>query len=1130
MFDQFAQELLRSLPQLPELSPEDCRRHLSKAYFYILENKWKRESDNLNAHEITEVAGYLRRLADTLETVAVFDPLNGIDVTDEVVTASAFVAAESLSLLKSLMQLPISRSVDVFRNEGNYVSLEAGLLYMIGGYTVNAGAAVRDIIGLEVSAQSTLGHSSSELVATIKHLCEGHIVDIRTAPQLPHDTDERLDPGQLVGTIRELLYTGLTAEISSFLLWLGGFESEEPQRIITDLRRRMRLIGGATHTEFADIHHLCGLLIVAVSRIQGVALVHAVPEPGTNDEEFQKKFRQYLLSVARGTAERRGRPYLWPTAMEYIQNCLPGPDLDCVIAMPTGSGKSFVAELAIAHALSKGWTLYLAPTNALANQIRRDLHIAFREARLADVHTFIGGMEYSTLSDMDGTAMTSGVVVMTPEKCALALRLYPEAFSDCSLCIFDECHLLNDTMRGVTADVVLAELMNVAPTIRFLMMSAMVSNPEELADWLKNAHNVGAIPTLIKWRPSRTIRGLVLVDNADLVLRTAAARRQLDTLPRRRRHQTFEVPLALMVGLSGPWTRDGASDYLLKRLPVYFPAQVERGSNQPQFPSWKNTTSRLVSETLALAGIPTINFMLSSRHHAFSSAAKSLQTMRQHNRGLEELPTLVSAWLNIADAELGVPTPLRELLRGGVAVHTSAMLPVEQAASEWMFTQRHTSLMFATGTLAEGLNLPATAVVIAGTSLGNSGTINAVDELSRVNSLILNGFGRAGRPGFSNQGVGILVSDGPYGAPVGRSVDPTRVLDRYAVLGEPDAAINVHSPIEAFIQDMASGNFGPDSGTSAEWSLTSLLIEHGEVKAGGILSKTLGAYHAHRRQVEWLERAQVRIRELHHSIANSRDIPPWLNSVAALSGLDILRLSNMFEAYIRSGIPQLDRSDLGQLSLMGWADLFIGVIAMMTPRFTVSMIPEATLRSAGMDPESLIASDMPPVGWETMWQGVSEALRSFMLGASYADIARVHHPNIRGTISNSRSNGGAAIPSVFKLVKNTFEPLAIFAGGFVALSEKILFDSPSVIADDLGALPLAIRYGCHSVQTLSWFRFGFRQRVCAHALQAAFPIPVDMDTDEMRSRWVKRALRNFINEEAQDSLLESVRVVLAREE
>ncbi len=110
--------------------------------------------------------------------------------------------------------------------------------------------------------------------------------------------------------------------------------------------------------------------------------------------------------------------------------------------MPTGSGKSFVGELAVSQSLHSGWVLYLAPTNALAEQIRGDLRLGL-ETLGTDILAFIGDQEYSTFSTDTVTQMqVNSVAVMTPEKCALALRLSPDAFASCSLVVFDECHLI----------------------------------------------------------------------------------------------------------------------------------------------------------------------------------------------------------------------------------------------------------------------------------------------------------------------------------------------------------------------------------------------------------------------------------------------------------------------------------------------------------------------------------------------------------------------------------------------------------------------------------------------------------------------------------------------------------------
>ncbi|TKI91583.1 hypothetical protein FC695_32590, partial [Bacillus cereus] len=76
-------------------------------------------------------------------------------------------------------------------------------------------------------------------------------------------------------------------------------------------------------------------------------------------------------------------------------------------------------------------------------------------------------------------------------------------------------------------------------------------------------------------------------------------------------------------------------------------------------------------------------------------------------------------------------TVLWDYLSRGIAVHSSAMLQVEQAASEYMFSNGQARLMFATGTLAQGLNLPAVAVVIAGMKMGDP---RETDNIQGVNN------------------------------------------------------------------------------------------------------------------------------------------------------------------------------------------------------------------------------------------------------------------------------------------------------------------------------------------------------------------------------------------------------------
>ena len=122
------------------------------------------------------------------------------------------------------------------------------------------------------------------------------------------------------------------------------------------------------------------------------------------------------------------------------------------------------------------------------------------------VRGFVGGAEYTLLAGESLEEVDPGeVLVMTPEKCSLALRQSPETFDDVALIVFDEAHLLGESRgRGVLSELVLAEILNRSESVPILMMSALVANPEALADWLEAVQGQPAIVIREPWRPTRT--------------------------------------------------------------------------------------------------------------------------------------------------------------------------------------------------------------------------------------------------------------------------------------------------------------------------------------------------------------------------------------------------------------------------------------------------------------------------------------------------------------------------------------------------------------------------------------------------------------------------------------------------
>ncbi|MFC3771121.1 DEAD/DEAH box helicase [Paenibacillus sp. GCM10012303] len=1165
MYDDYAKQIIEMLPPIPELDRDECRRVLSRAYFHILKSNIDATNDESSNHDMLFIRDYLRRLADTLESVAIFDSLNGLDIPRDIQNACAFVAAEALALLNEIPsddkyvedkvleeEEENPRLDDQLFTDSNYIMIEAALLYMIGGYDINSVALAKRIsISFDINFegyQQIKYLYSGKILNLIKLLTLGNLryeeeVDITIPPLPPYNKE------MLVGNITEMyvelriqFYQKLEIAVISYMEWLRGTDDgglQQSKQILNRIRDASILKNKENSigfTKLSDIYHLSSLLLTMIDRTCERSVVHVTPEPDGASTSYLDSFKRYLRNRAGGTELLKGRPFLWPSSMEYIKDCLPGPYRDSVVSMPTGSGKSFVAELAISHSLCRGWVLYIAPTNALAYQIRRDLSSSLSSFEDVRIRAFVGGAEYTTLEETK-LEEENFVVVMTPEKCALALRLYPEMFASCSLCIFDECHLLNDSNRGVTSDIILAQLFNSSKNIRFLLMSAMVSNPKDLAEWLEKSNGGSAIAKPINWRPSRTMRGLLLVDRDKLIPNAKEAKQTLSTLPKRRVKLNFKTPLALVVGLSGPWTLDGADDYRVSSIPVDFNATVIRTNVGPEFESWKNTSSRLLSELLAKKGIPTINFILTSRHHAFSSANKVTTAIITIDK--EELPTIVKAWLGIADYELGVESVLRDLLCRGISVHTSSMLHLEQSASEWMYVNQHSKIMFATGTLAQGLNLPAIAVVIAGTSMGDPRESDNIEGVTRVNALIANAFGRASRPGFSNQGVAILVSDDPYSANIS-NIDPSIALKRYRVLGEPDALVEVRSPIEKFLDNYLASDDIILTSTPIELSLTSLLAEFEESDnhAGHILSRTFAAYKS---RIDFnsqnIEKIRSKITKIKEEFLEQPDVPEWINKAAMKSGADFYYAWKVWNAYQKRGIITVEIA--AQMNVVDWLSVFFETMSYLPPKYITRFLPGDELATETILTKmrdvikpyvEIDSSDWEiPENWSSLWQKLKKLVLLFMEGASYAVIARVLLSIPPETsINNGRSSGASPIPAVFKFIKEVIEPLAIDAGCFLAINELGVFHEDKV-PETLEALPLCIRNGCDSLDVLSWYRNVIRQRICAHAMNKVFQSGLEFDNNSERDFWVKSKRREWLLDESdiqEDELLKFTKAVI----
>lgn len=435
------------------------------------------------------------------------------------------------------------------------------------------------------------------------------------------------------------------------------------------------------------------------------------------------------------------------------------------------------------------------------------------------------------------------------------------------------------------------------------------------------------------------------------------------------------------------------------------------------------------------------------------------------------------------------------------------------------------------------INLPAIAVVISGSSVGDPREADAVAGLARASELILNGFGRAGRPGFSNQSVSVLVSDNPYIGAISVSADTSDIRAKYPMLAQEDAAVQVRSPLTDFIDRIAAG-MNLDAATEADLGLAGLLADPGSGQnAASLLRATFGGYVRRQSLVPVSDSVIVhRLERVRDSLLQGEAVPTWLPEVAASAGVGVHRVLRMVQALQRAW--KITPDSVVNVTMESWLEVLLGTLAVMPPRHALIYADDGAANTArnrlgrminaASEADGDNPSWLPSDDWTEAWKEVHRLALGYMRGEPYTMLASGYFKVPVADVKPGRASG--YIPQMFKLVGEIVEStLAVDAGCLVLIVEKLLQelgwnDEPP---EALGALPLCVRNGCNDLSVLAWFRHGYRQRIVAHAFAAAYPLPDRTSGEVDRRAFVELTKRSFTrSDEAAPPVLEHARTVL----
>jgi replicative superfamily II helicase len=344
-----------------------------------------------------------------------------------------------------------------------------------------------------------------------------------------------------------------------------------------------------------------------------------------------------------------------------------------VVSLPTSSGKTLLAEMAITQAYKDEpdkRIVYLAPTRALVTQVsltlKRDLQNQGLIVRVATPAFELNPIESDILKG------DFNILVTTPEKLDLLLRRDHESVRELSLIVVDEAHNIADDERGAKLEMLLATLRR-ERECRYLLMTPFAKNANDLAFWLGQDQGMDIV---IDWKPNDRVVG---------IFKRGAKLRKLSD----KRKLLFET---------------------LDSMHSDCPAGVEIDITEvPEETASKESIALEATKLFATVKNGGVLLLAKSRPAAENRAGKIAEALD----GVKSSRT-VDIVCRFLDTEASGEHPLSALLRKGVAFHHAGLSPEARYFVERLMEDGGVKVICATTSLAQGVNFPLSTAVIEG--------------------------------------------------------------------------------------------------------------------------------------------------------------------------------------------------------------------------------------------------------------------------------------------------------------------------------------------------------------------------------------------------------------------------------
>lgn len=395
-----------------------------------------------------------------------------------------------------------------------------------------------------------------------------------------------------------------------------------------------------------------------------------------------------------------------------------------LVSAHTSAGKTVVAEYAIATALrDKQRVIYTSPIKALSNQKYRELQETF-----GDVGLMTGDVTINS---------EASCLVMTTEILRSMLYRGSEVMREVAWVIFDEIHYMRDKERGVVWEETLILLPD---NVHYVFLSATIPNAKQFARWICQNHQQPCHVVYTNYRPT-PLQHYLFPSGGDGIFLVVDEKSVF-------REENFQKALNIF--------GDQPSGDVLGEAKRKRPRPAAKKGGAPGGPTSQSDLYKIVKMIMTKNYQPVIVFSFSKRE-----CESNAMQVSKLDFNLEEEKKLVQSVFSNAieslseeDRTLPQIEGILPLLKRGIGVHHSGLLPILKEVIEILFQEGLLKVLFATETFSIGLNMPARTVVFTSVRKFDGKDYRWVSGGEYIQMS-----GRAGRRGLDSRGIVILMLD-----------------------------------------------------------------------------------------------------------------------------------------------------------------------------------------------------------------------------------------------------------------------------------------------------------------------------------------------------------------------------------